>query len=54
MHDTVSISTHFSSIWPIDKILSRITTPGQSCAGSDGKEGVLCIPQCSSIAWKIV
>ena len=35
-----SISTQFSSIWPI----SGATTPDQS-----GNEGVLCIPQSSSI-----
>ena len=35
-----SISTQFSSIWPIDRTLS---------GGSSGNEGVLHIPQCSSI-----
>ena len=30
--------------------LSGATTPGQSGPGSDGNEGVLCIPQSSSIA----
>ena len=44
-----SISTHFSSIWPIDRTLSGATTPGQSGPGSDGNEGVLRIPQNSSI-----
>ena len=44
-----SISSHFSSIWPIDKTLSGATTPGQSRPGSDGNEGVLWIPQSSSI-----
>ena len=29
--------------------LSRATTPGQSGPGSDGNEGVLCVPQSSSI-----
>ena len=38
-----------SSIWFIDKTLSGATTPGQSGAGSIGNEGVLCIPQNSSI-----
>ena len=38
-----------SSIWPIDRSLSGATTPGQSGAGSDGNEGVLHIPQSSSI-----
>ena len=33
-----SISTQFSSIWPIDKTLSSSTTPGQSGPGSDGIE----------------
>ena len=45
----LSISTQFRSIWPIDKTLSGSTTPGQSRPGSDGKEGVLYIPQSSSI-----
>ena len=40
---------HFSSILPIDKTLSGATTPGQSEPGSDGSEGVLRIPQSSSI-----
>ena len=39
----------FSSIWPIDMTLSGATTPGQSGLGSDGNEGVLHIPQRSSI-----
>ena len=43
------ISTQFSSIWPIDKTLSDATNSGQSGPGSDGNEGVLCIPQSSSI-----
>ena len=38
-----------SSIWPIDRALSGATTLGQSGPGSDGNEGVLCIPQSSSI-----
>ena len=38
-----------SSIWPIDRILSGATTLGQSGPGSDGNEGVLYIPQISSI-----
>ena len=44
-----SISTQFNSIWPIDRILSGATTPGQNGPGSDGNEGVFCIPQSSSI-----
>ena len=44
-----SISTQFSSIWPIDRTISGATTSGQSGSGSDGNEGVLCIPQSSSI-----
>ena len=40
----------FSSIQPVDRALSSATTPGQSGPGSDGNEGVLCIPQSSSIA----
>ena len=38
----------FSSIWPIDRTLSGATTPVQSWPGSDGNEGVLCIPQSSN------
>ena len=38
-----------SSIWPIDKTLSGASTPGQSAHGNDGNEGVLHIPQSSSI-----
>ena len=44
-----TISTKFSSIWPIDKTLSGATTPGQSGPGSDAKEGLLRISQSSSI-----
>ena len=44
-----SISTQFSSIWPTDRTLLGATTLGQSEPGSDGNEGVLCIPQSSSI-----
>ena len=44
-----SISIQFSSIWPVDRALSGATTSGQSGPGSDGNEGVLCIPQSSSI-----
>ena len=38
-----------SSIWPIDRTLSGATTPGQSGPESNNNEGVLCIPQSSSI-----
>ena len=38
-----------SSIWPTDRTLSGATTPGQSELGSNGNEGVLCIPPNSSI-----
>ena len=41
----LSISTHLSSIWPV----SGTTTPGQSGTRNDGNEGVLRIPQSSSI-----
>ena len=34
----------------MDRALSGATTPGQSGPGSDGNEGVLRIPQSSSIA----
>ena len=44
-----SISSQFSSIWPIDRTLSGATTPGQSEPGSDGNEGIHRIPQSSSI-----
>ena len=39
-----SISTQFSSIWPIDRTLSGITTLGQSGHGNDGNEEVFHIP----------
>ena len=39
----------FSSIWPIDRTLSGATTPGQSGPRSVSNEGVICIPQNSSI-----
>ena len=39
------ISTQFSSIWSIDRILSDATTLGQNGPGSNGNEGVLYIPQ---------
>ena len=38
-----------SSIWPIDRTLSGSTTQGQSVPASNGIEGVLYIPQSSSI-----
>ena len=44
-----SIRTQFSSIWPIDRTLSGATTTGESGPGSDCNEGVLRIPQSSSI-----
>ena len=43
-----SISTQFSSNWPIDRTPSGATTLVQSGYGSDSNEGVLCIPQSSS------
>ena len=36
-----------SSIWPIDRTISGAITPSQSGPGSNGNEGVLCIPQSS-------
>ena len=39
----------FSSIQPIDRTLSSATTLDQSGPGSNGNEGVLRIPQSSSI-----
>ena len=38
-----------SSIWPIGRTFSGATPLGQTEPGSDGNEGVLCIPQRSSI-----
>ena len=38
-----------NSIWPIDRTLSGVTTPGQRGPGSNGIERVLCILQSSSI-----
>ena len=40
---------HFSSIWPRDRTLSSATMPSHRWLGSDGTEGVLCIPQSSNI-----
>ena len=45
------ISIKYSSTWPRDSILSGATTLSQNKPGSDGKEGVLRIPQSSSITW---
>ena len=42
-----SISTYFSSIWPIDCTRSGATPSSQSGPGSDGNEGVLRTPQSS-------
>ena len=42
--DLFSMSTKFSSIWPIDRALSGLSGPG-----SEGSKGVLCIPQSSGI-----
>ena len=44
-----SISTQFSSIWCIHRILSGATTPSQSGPGSDGNKEILCILQNSSM-----
>ena len=38
-----------SCIWPIDRALSGATTPEQSGPGSDGNEGILRVPQSTSI-----
>ena len=46
---TKSVSTQLSSIWPIDKTLSNANTPAKSWPGSDENEGLLHIPQISSI-----
>ena len=39
------------SFWFIDRTLSDATIEAQSGPGSDDNEGVLCIPQSSSITW---
>ena len=44
-----SISTQFTSIWPLDRTLPAATTPSQGGPGSNGNEGVLRIHQSSSI-----
>ena len=44
---TVKVSN--CSVRPIDRILTRTTTPSQSEPGSNGNEGVLRIPQ--TIRW---
>ena len=44
-----SISTHFSSILIIDRVLSGATTSVKNGPGRDGNEVVLRIPQSSSI-----
>ena len=43
------INTQFTSVWPLDRTLSGATTRGLSGPGSDGSEGILRIPQSSSI-----
>ena len=43
------MNTQFSSIWLIERILSRATILGQSEPGSDGDEGTFRIPQIASI-----
>ena len=43
------ISTRFSSIRSMDRTLSGATTPNKSGPESDGSEGVLRVPQTSSI-----
>ena len=44
-----SISVQFSCIWLIDRTPSVTTTPDQDWPGSDGNDGLLCIPQIFSI-----
>ena len=44
-----SISRQFSSIWPIDRILSSATTLGHNGPGRNSIKGVFCIPQSFSI-----
>ena len=44
-----SLSTQFSSIWPIDRTLLGATTLSQSGPGNNDNEGVHHFPQSSSI-----
>ena len=44
-----SISTQFSSIWPIERTLSGATIPGESGLRNNGSKGVLHIPLSSCI-----
>ena len=44
-----TISIKFSSIWAIDRTLSGTSTPNQKVPGSGVNEGVVYIPQISSI-----
>ena len=44
-----NLSTQFNSIRPRDRTQSGATTPGQGEPGSSGNEGVLRVPQNSSI-----
>ena len=46
-----SSKAQFRSIWLVDRTLSAATTSGQSGPRSDGNEGVLDIPEGSSITW---
>ena len=45
----ICISMQFSSFWPIDRIQSGATTPKPNGPEINGNEGVLHIPQASSI-----
>ena len=47
-----SISTQFSSLWPIESTLSGASTPGQSGPGCDWNKGVLCMP--GSLTFRLV
>ena len=42
--DQFSISTKFTSFWPIERTLSSATTPGQNGSRRDGNKGVLKAP----------
>ena len=53
LHGQFSISTQFSSIWPVDRTLSGATTLGQSRPGSDGNKGVLLIPGASPLDYLV-
>ena len=44
-----SVEMSNSSIWPIERTLSSVTTPGQSRPGSHGIEGSSIFPKVSAL-----